>query len=240
MGLFDNYRLPQAQPIPTYTGIPLEQYEDTASQLQENYYRNVADMDKLQIMAENMPMFGADVKERERATNYIKETLSDIAKTGRFENATSQVRQLAKKFATDQRLNEARNRYQQGMQHLQNLDERYNKGEISENAYRYSKAVLSQYPGLDQTENFSQYLFNPSNYFDVQDALDEFGKGWKENATSSGWKPTGDGRWVKEDGTYIDAQEVYDTMLNYAETNPEAITSIKTELMASEIGRAHV
>jgi hypothetical protein len=62
--------------------------------------------------------------------------------------------------------------------------------------------------------------------------MDEFGKGWKESASTRGWRPTGDGRWIKNDGTYIDEEEVRQTMKSYATTNPEAVSSIRTELAA--------
>lgn len=103
MGLYDNLTFNNGDYIPQYAGSPLKEITDTASELSNRHYSNLARLNQLQLLREQ-----TKAKVLPGAKSYIDEhfgdidtALQEIAQSG-GENSTAKIAAIANRFLGDQ------------------------------------------------------------------------------------------------------------------------------------------
>lgn len=102
-GLYDNLNFNNGEFVNTYAGTPLKEITDTASELSNRHYSNLARLNQLQLLREQtksklLPGAKSYVDEQ---FNDIDLALEEIAKSG-GENSTAKVSAIANRFMGDQ------------------------------------------------------------------------------------------------------------------------------------------
>lgn len=116
MASYQDLTFNYGQYVPQYAGAPLQEIADTASQLSERHYSNLARLNQLQLLREQ-----AKSKVLPGAKSYIDQqfgdidqALAEIAQSG-GENSTARISAMANRFLGDQgvlRATEAAEQYQ--------------------------------------------------------------------------------------------------------------------------------
>lgn len=98
MSIFDQFN---ANPyIRTYAGAPIQEQMQVAAQLTQRAETNIANMDKLQLMADAIPtMGGADSAYKQQYMAELNKQIEEISQAP--EHGTAKVRRLATKTAMD-------------------------------------------------------------------------------------------------------------------------------------------
>lgn len=96
-------QLSQSSFIPTYTGIPLAEAEKYGSSLAEMYHKNISDMTQLDILNANRQATAGDQGVSQELTAELQTQFEDIAKKGDYENMTSRINELARRYYNDPR-----------------------------------------------------------------------------------------------------------------------------------------
>ena len=100
--------------IPTYAGQPLEQFNQTADLLKQEYDTNVARYDAVQAWLAEQNALEGDRQSLETAFQPYRDQLADIAQTGRYERMGPQVRALAAQASQDPYIRAIQESYQRG------------------------------------------------------------------------------------------------------------------------------
>lgn len=93
----------QTQFIPTYTGLPLAEQEKYGTQLAEVYNKNIADMTQLDILNANRKAIEGDSEVSNQITQELQSQFEEMAKKGDYENMSSRVNALARRYVNDPR-----------------------------------------------------------------------------------------------------------------------------------------
>ncbi len=106
MGLYDSFQLSNADYVPTYAGLPLDQIKQTGDVLAARHYENLAKESQLGLLAQQQKANAESDADKAYIDGHLKgiqSALSDLAKNG-GENSTAKVAALTNSFLGDEGL----------------------------------------------------------------------------------------------------------------------------------------
>jgi len=174
--------------VNTYAGLPLEEAEKTATQLDTQYRENLANQDQLEVMINNLDVRDQNRPHVQKALATARQRLADTRESGDWEHAGFQVAGAAKEFAMDMNVQGALKDKAAATAYMADLDKRLKADEIDGDTYNKAKALASQTnkeqvsydPITGKYENiFSAY--SPMQYQDIQKGVFEMGEKWKSS-----------------------------------------------------------
>ncbi len=131
MANYSDFNLDNGQYVPQYAGLPLDQIKNTADTLSERHYQNLANLNQLQLVAEQYKskMLPGARSYVDQHLDQIGQALGELAKNG-GENATARVGAITNKFLGDQGVLQGLERSKEYNQQTSLIDQLKAKGEI--------------------------------------------------------------------------------------------------------------
>ncbi len=97
--------------VSQYAGLPVDEFLQSASALQQRGQQNQEKLDQLEIMANNIQTMDIDQNVKQSRLAEIDKQMTALAESGAYEHAAAQVRTQARDFARDEELMDASANY---------------------------------------------------------------------------------------------------------------------------------
>lgn len=206
--LLQNFRGQQF--VSQYSGIPVDAFVSSASALQKRMDTNRENMDKLELMAYNIQTLDIDEGVKQERLKAIRDEQERISASGAYEMATDLVRQQAKDFQTDARL-------QQAQKNLKSYNDMY---EASKNLSDFQRIKLTEamhnyraQGGVgSEADQYGRYKqLGPIDFYeevDINKRVADFTDNWMANQDAYA-SPDGNGYIVSGTNKFVSKEEVY-------------------------------
>lgn len=222
---------------PEFVGKPVENYESLLSTLNERNQSIADTVDTIDIALSNWDMMDQDVHLLNDAKDALKSSITDISNAEDYSKVDALLRKTYRDFAGNQGLI-------RGQQNKQKFNEYKSKlqslvgtngftDQMAQNAIRMSKDT---YVGLQYNPDIDYWSgdfrgYQPAEYVDIGKMLDQFGKGFEENAYGlAGATLSEDGKWIIKSGSQsreLTFDEVKDNMKLYITQEPGVLEYLK-------------
>jgi len=97
--------------VSQYAGLPVDEFLQSASALQQRGQQNQEKLDQLELMANNIQTMDIDENVKQSRLAEIDKQMTALAESGAYEHAAAQVRTQARDFARDEELMDASANY---------------------------------------------------------------------------------------------------------------------------------
>lgn len=97
--------------VSQYAGLPVDEFLQSASALQQRGQQNQEKLDQLELMANNIQTMDIDQNVKQSRLAEIDKQMTALAESGAYEHAAAQVRMQARDFARDEELMDASANY---------------------------------------------------------------------------------------------------------------------------------
>lgn len=97
--------------VSQYAGLPIDEFLQSASALQQRAQQNTQQLDQLEMMANNIKTLDIDENLKREQLAKIDKQMQDLAASGAYEHATDRIRMEAKNFARNEDLMSASANY---------------------------------------------------------------------------------------------------------------------------------
>lgn len=161
---------------PTYVGLPIDQYQKTANILENKYYQNQDQIDKLDHYFATLDVQDKDKPIVEGVKNNIKSKLNTAIEPGQLQFAGNIIHSAVKEVANDPLLNTAALDRQRQLADKQELQKRLDKKDITSDQIGYANLMnninnskkLEKDPITGVIKNRYNSVTVP-NYVDIED-----------------------------------------------------------------------
>ena len=161
---------------PTYVGLPIEQYQKTANILENKYYQNQDQIDKLDHYFATLDVQDKDRPIVEEVKNNIKSKLNTAIEPGQLQFAGNIIHGAVKEVANDPLLNAAALDKQRQLTDQQEQQKRLDKKDITSDQIGYANLMNninnSKKLELDPITNTIKNRYTSvtvPNYIDIED-----------------------------------------------------------------------
>ena len=246
-------RLHYAQPVETYVGAPIQAIDQLGADLQNKYYTNLSNSEKLLSGLDAL-----DVEDRNReivegVKEKARKRIEQMTADGAYEHIQVPLGSLANEIANDRLLSGALKSKIAKDAYEKKLTERVEKGEVlkprSDFARQYNEDKFSEAMRLDENGNvvgsFNGYI--PQKFVDVNDKAIKFadkikanktptvlGKDKKGNPITITYSEATKQYYVTGETKGIDEEEAKKMIIDNLSNDPEVSAYINEEVMVRQ------
>lgn len=234
-----------ARYVDTYRGLPIAELDALGQTRQTAYDEGLKQSDLLSGAMAELDVRDVNRPIVDEIVSDVNEELGQLAEQGNYENAAPKLRALSLKIANNKVLRGALQDKAKFDAYNKQLDERYQKGEITPERYQEAKTMANamnnksiEYDPASGTYKNMWDAYNPMNKVDISKKLNDFVSKIKssENPIKFGEDKDGNPIYMthtnnqyfitgKEEG--LSEQEAISMISNYIASDPEVAAYIK-------------
>lgn len=227
-----------SQYVSQYIPAPIEEYNVVGNKLEQQYHQNLDATDKLTDFMESIKALPIHDSLKQQIIGEYRGRIDEFAGKGNWEDANPFVRKLARDVKDDAisgNLAGIQSAYQSRQEMLKGLQEAYDKGNVDHQTMQMAPLLSDQLyvqAGGDKDPRKAYTPYSYAQYKDINKAVSEFVKGWKESDSYGNITRTPDGKFWTRDGTrQVSFNEVYNAAAKYVMNDPSYMSYINQKAM---------
>lgn len=211
--------------VSQYKGLPIDEFLQSATALQQRNIQNRDRMDQLELAANSIKTLAEDDPVKMAQLQAIRDEQERIAQSGAYEHAGDLVRMQAKDFATNAALKQA----QANLASYTKQSEEFSK--LSPAQQIKLQRARAEYKGVGEGDEFGRFntFASISAYEDqnINELVDKYVDDWKESGSESAVIKGG---YIKKYGQEaVTEAEVRDGVLRMLQTDPKIRRQLEDE-----------